>query len=178
MPDATLTDGALAKLAGKYLTFTLREETFAIPVLQTREIIRLVEITAVPRMPEHVRGIINLRGRIIPVVDLRLRLFLSEPTTTEQTCIIVVVVVQPNGQTTQMGLIVDAVQEVVNLCLADISPPPEFGGAITTDFMLGLATLKGDIKTLLDINRVLTGVAVDSPQSLPVLPEFPVPGSP
>ncbi len=147
----------------KFLTFALGKASYGIDVLKTREIIRLVDITAVPRMPDYVKGVINLRGRIIPVIDLRLRFALANADTTERTCIVVVQVNLPGGLSLQMGLVVDAVEEVINLADSDIEAPPNFGAGLTTDCILGMAKAKDVVKTLLDIDKVvaaesLTGV--------------------
>jgi purine-binding chemotaxis protein CheW len=147
--------GSAEQLAGKYLTFTIQRESYGIDVLQVREIIRLTDITSVPQMPAYVRGVINLRGRIIPVIDLRLRFGFANAENTEQTCIVVVQVNLPNGKATQMGLIVDGVEEVINLAAADIEETPDFGTQLPTDSILGLAKVKGVVKTLLNIDRAL-----------------------
>ena len=139
----------------KFLTFMLGKASYGIDVLKTREIIRLVDITAVPRMPDYVKGVINLRGRIIPVIDLRLRFALANADATERTCIVVVQVSLPGNLALQMGLIVDAVEEVINLPDADIEPPPNFGAQVTTDAILGMAKVRDSVKTLLDIDKVL-----------------------
>jgi len=144
------------QLAGKYLTFALHRESFGIDVLKVREIIRLTTITAVPQMPAYVRGVINLRGKIIPVMDLRLRFGFPDAQSTDQTCIIVVQVKLPDGKATPMGLVVDGVEEVTNLGASDIEETPEFGGQISTDFIVGMAKIKGVVKTLLDIDRVIS----------------------
>ena len=146
---------AAQKLAGKYLTFTLGHESYGIDVLKVREIIRQTNITAVPQMPAHVRGVINLRGKIIPVMDLRLKFGFPEAATTEQTCIIVVQVKLPDGKAAPMGLVVDGVEEVANIAGADIEETPDFGGQICTDYILGMAKVKGAVKALLDIDGVV-----------------------
>ena len=156
--DRAATD--VRQLAGKYLTFTLHQESYGIEVLKVREIIRLTTITAVPQMPDYVRGVINLRGKIIPVMDLRQRFGFPETASTEQTCIVVVLVRLPGGKTSQMGLVVDAVEEVVNIAAAEIEETPDFGSAISTDYLLGMAKIKGAVKTLLDIDRVVGGEAI------------------
>ena len=148
------------KLAGKYLTFSLHNESYGIEVLKVREIIRIANITMVPQMPAYVRGVINLRGKIIPVLDLRLRFGLSQADSTDQTCIIVVQVKVHEGKTTQMGLVVDAVEEVVNIAGGDIEETPDFGSTLIADYLLGMAKVKGLVKTLLDIDRVLAADAV------------------
>lgn len=142
-------------LAGRYLTFTLHEESYGIDVLKVREIIRLTNITAVPQMPAYIRGVINLRGKIIPVIDLRLRFGFPDAQSTDQTCIIVVQVKLPGGKATQMGLVVDGVEEVVNIAAADIEETPDFGAQISTDYIVGMAKIKNLVKTLLDIDSVI-----------------------
>jgi purine-binding chemotaxis protein CheW len=151
--------------AGKYLTFTLHHESYGIDVLKVREIIRQTTITAVPQMPAYVRGVINLRGKIIPVMDLRLRFGFADAASTDHTCIIVVQVKLPDGKSTQMGLVVDGVEEVANLAAADIEETPDFGGQIATDYIVGMAKIKGAVKTLLDIDGVVGAAAVQSLQS-------------
>ena len=148
-------DNRPQKLAGKYFTFTLQHESFGIDVLKVREIIRRATITAVPQMPSYIRGVINLRGKIIPVMDLRLRFEFSDVSGLDQTCIVVVQVKLPEGKTVPMGLVVDGVEEVVNLAAADIEDTPEFGGQICTSYILGIAKVKGAVKTLLDIDGVV-----------------------
>jgi len=159
MPQATLETNRTASqsLAGKYLTFKLHDESYGIDVLKVREIIRLTSITAVPQMPPFVRGVINLRGKIIPVMDLRLRFGFAEAGGTEQTCIIVVQVKLPDGKATQMGLVVDGVEEVINIAAGDIEETPDFGSQITSDYIVGMAKIKGAVKTLLDIDSIIGG---------------------
>jgi len=146
--------------AGKYLTFKLGDESYGIVVLKIREIIKLTAITVVPQMPAYVKGVINLRGKIIPVSDLRLKFGLAESAPTQHTCIIVVQVKLPEGKLSQMGLIVDAVEEVTNIAEADIEKTPDFGTSITTEAILGMAKIKNIVKTLLDIDRVFAGSEV------------------
>lgn len=146
--------------AGKYLTFTLHDESYGIDVLKVREIIRQTNITVVPQMPAYVRGVINLRGKIIPVMDLRLRFGFADAASTEHTCIIVVQVKLPDGKATQMGLVVDGVEEVANIAAADIEETPNFGGQIATDYIVGMAKIKGAVKTLLDIDGVVGAEAL------------------
>lgn len=146
---------ATGTLAGKYLTFTVQKESFGIDVLKVREIIRHIAITAVPQMPDFIRGVINLRGKIIPVMDLRLRFGFPNVTNTEQTCIVVVQVKSNEGRMASMGLIVDGVEEVINLNASEIEETPEFGGQIQTEYILGMAKIKGAVKALLDIDKVI-----------------------
>ncbi len=142
--------------AGKYLTFRLKNESYGIVVLKIREIIRLQAITPVPQMPAFIKGVLNLRGKIIPVIDLRIKFGLQDITDADHNCIIVVKIELPNRQSTQIGLIVDAVEEVINISATEIEPAPDFGTALDTTFILGLAKIKGSVKALLDIDRVLT----------------------
>jgi len=143
------------KSTGKHLTFKLQKESYGIDVLKVREIIRLTSITAVPQMPDYVKGVINLRGKIIPVIDLRLRFGFDGVKDTELTCIIVVQAKLSDGKNTQMGLVVDGVEEVVNLAPDDIEETPDFGGKISTGYIIGMAKVKGTVKTLLNIDRVI-----------------------
>lgn len=152
MPNATAP--GTAPLAGKYLTVVLESEAYGLNVLKIREIIRLQKITPVPQMPAYVKGIINLRGRVIPVVDLRVKFGLKAEFT-ERTCIVVVQIRLSAELLVQMGLIVDSVEEVVNLVEEDIEPTPEFGARLDTSYLLGMAKVKGQVKTLLDLDRVV-----------------------
>lgn len=141
-------------LAGKYLTVVLENEAYGIAVLKVREIIRLQKITPVPQMPGYVKGVINLRGRVIPIVDLRVKFGLKAEFA-ERTCIVVVQVKLTTEQVVMMGLIVDCVEEVVTLRSNEIEPTPDFGARIDTTYLLGMAKVKGQVKTLLDIDRVV-----------------------
>jgi purine-binding chemotaxis protein CheW len=151
----TATSVETTSLAGKYLTFRLGRESYGIGVLRIREIIRNAEVTPVPQMPVYVKGVINLRGKIIPIVDLRLKFELSNIRDTEQTCIVVVQVRQASGINALMGLLVDAVEEVVNFGANDIEETPNFGGSLDTEYILGMAKVRGAVKTLLDIDSVV-----------------------
>ena len=150
-------ESAASAAAGKYLTFALGDESYAISVLKIREIIRLTAITAMPQMPHYVKGVINLRGKIIPVVDLRAKFGLPTAETSERTCIVVVQITPHSGLKTQMGLVVDDVEEVINIAAADIEETPDFGTQLDTQFLLGMAKIKGAVKSLLDIDHVLVG---------------------
>jgi len=135
--------------------FHLGREEFGIRVLKVREIMGIQDITAVPQTPSHVKGVINLRGKVIPVVDLRLKFGLPEQEYTQRTCIIVVQVRGEAGPIS-MGVVVDGVAEVLNLAVADIENTPDFGDGTTTPYLLGMAKVKGKVKILLEIDRVLT----------------------
>lgn len=144
-------------LGGKYLTFVLAEEQYGLEILKVREIMGLMEVTAVPRTPEFVKGVINLRGKVIPVIDLRLKFGLPSVEATDETCIIVVDV----GQV-EMGIIVDKVSEVLDVESEAIEPPPSFGVSVDTDFILGMGKANDNVTILLDIGKVLTGDDVGS----------------
>jgi purine-binding chemotaxis protein CheW len=140
---------------GKYLTFTLADEDYGIGILKIKEIIGMMPITPVPQTPKFVKGVINLRGKVIPVVDLRLRFGMEEIEYNERTCIIVVEITGESG-TIQTGIVVDAVSEVMNMKEGDIEDPPNFGTGLQTDYILGMAKLEGGVKILLDIDKVLS----------------------
>jgi purine-binding chemotaxis protein CheW len=141
--------------AGKYLTFQLANEEFGIKVLKVREIMGLQEITAVPQTPGHVKGVINLRGKVVPVVDLRLKFSLEAAEYTQRTCIIVTQV-QGEGTPVMMGIVVDGVSEVLNLTSQEIEDTPDFGDEGGVRYLLGMAKVKGKVKILLDIDQVLS----------------------
>ena len=151
--DGRRSNGATAA-GGKYLTFMLGREEYGLPVLKVREIIRVMDITHVPQVPAHVLGVINLRGKVIPVIDLRRKFGFPDQNDTERTCI-VVAEVDLGSAAVMMGVVVDAVSEVVTVTPAEIDATPEFGGQNSTDYILGLAKLKGGVKILLDLDRVL-----------------------
>ncbi len=136
---------------GKFLTFKLADEEYGVEILKVREINGVMDITAVPRMPNYMKGVINLRGKVIPVIDLRLKFGLNEIEHTDQTCIIVVDV----GQ--EIGIIVDTVSEVLDIPGESIEPAPSMGAAVETSFILGMGKVEEDVKILLDIDKVLSG---------------------
>ena len=146
----------MADREGKYLTFALANEEFGLEILKVREIIGYMEITAVPRTPAYVKGVINLRGQVSPVVDLRAKFGMQTTETTEHTCIIVVEITQ-EGRTFNTGIVVDRVQEVLDIGGQDIEEAPHFGAAVETDFILGMGKIGSSVKILLDIDRVLSG---------------------
>jgi purine-binding chemotaxis protein CheW len=144
-----------ANREGKYLTFSLAGEEYGIGILKIREIIGMMAITSVPETPHFVKGVINLRGKVIPVVDLRLRFGMPEIDYTERTCIIVVEMKGPAG-VVPIGAVVDAVSEVLNIKGGDIADTPSFGAKFNTDYILGMAKMGKGVKLLLDIDRVLS----------------------
>lgn len=138
---------------GKFLTFTLSQEEYGIPIHKVKEIIGMMEITNVPKTPKFIKGVINLRGKIIPIMDLRLKFEMEERQYTERTCIIVVDV-QMEEVKRQMGIAVDAVSEVVNIQTSEIELPPEYGHS-SAGFLTGMGKVKGKVILLLDIEKVL-----------------------
>lgn len=149
-------------LAGKYLTFLLAHEEYGIEILKVVEIIKMMAITAVPRTPDFVRGVINLRGKVIPVVELRRKFKMEAREDTAETCIIVVSASLRQGGNVQMGILVDTVSEVLDVQASEIEPAPRFGASIDTDFICGMAKVKGVVKILIDIDKVLTDQEMES----------------
>ncbi len=147
--------GGLAGLAGKYLTFRLAVEEYGLEILKVQEIIGIMKVTSVPKMPEYIRGVINLRGKVIPVVELRLKFGMESREDTEKTCIIVVQIAGSSQKVT-MGIIVDEVSEVMDINLAQIDAAPSFGASVSTDFILGMGKIEEKVVIMLDIDRVLS----------------------
>ncbi len=143
--------------AGKYLTFSLAEEEYGLEILKVREIIGLMDITKVPQTPQYIRGVINLRGKVIPVLELRSKFLMESKEDTQETCIIVVDVAM-NQSSIQMGILVDSVSEVLDIHQSQIEEPPNFGGSVDTNFILGMGKIKNKVKILLDIDKVLGDV--------------------
>ncbi|MDG5816628.1 chemotaxis protein CheW [Chitinispirillales bacterium ANBcel5] len=142
-------------MAGKYLTFKLAEEEYGLEILKVQEIIRMQVVTRVPKTPQYVRGVINLRGKVIPVVNLRSKFKMEHLEDTEKTCIIVVQI--KNSDTTiVMGIIIDEVKEVLDIDAKNIEETPTFDSSINTEFIMGMGKVGGDVKILLDIDKVLS----------------------
>lgn len=144
------------ELEGKYITFQLDSEEYGIPILRVREIIGMMKITSVPRTPEFVRGVVNLRGKVIPVIDLRRRFGLEFKESDDRTPIVVIEIPEDDMTVTQIGIVVDAVSEVINVISGEIEETPSFGVDVETEFILGIAKKEDGIKTLLNIDKVLT----------------------
>jgi purine-binding chemotaxis protein CheW len=142
-------------LGGKYLTFKLASEVYGLGILKVQEIIGIMAVTHVPKTPDFVRGVINLRGKVIPVIDLRLKFDMDAHETTERTCIIVVQVHREHAALT-MGIIVDEVSEVLDVSAGQIEPPPSFGAGVDTEFILGIGKVSEKVIMLLDVDRVLS----------------------
>jgi len=149
----SLAAGKVEQEPAQYLTFMLAGEVFAIGILGIKEIIEYHNITEVPMMPESVRGVINLRGAVVPVMDLQARFGRPASAVTKRTCI-VIVEVESDGERQVVGMIVDAVNEVLDIDAAEIEPPPAFGARIRADFISGMGKVKGNFVILLDVDRV------------------------
>lgn len=143
------------RLQGKYLTFKLAEEEYGLEILKVQEIIQMQAVTKVPRTPDYVRGVINLRGKVIPVVDLRKKFGLESFEDTGKTYIIVVQIATSADTAIVMGIIIDEVREVLDIKAENIEETPSFGASINTDFILGMGKVNGNVKILLDIDKVL-----------------------
>jgi purine-binding chemotaxis protein CheW len=160
MPEGTdrikQASNALLDREGKYLTFALGPEEYGLEILKVREIIGYMEITAVPQTPHEVKGVINLRGQVIPVVDLRAKFGMETAEVTDESCVIVVEISQGN-RNFSTGIAVDHVQEVLDIAGEDIEDAPQFGSTVDTDFILGMGKIGDSVKILLDIDKVLGG---------------------
>ncbi|MDR2300503.1 MAG: chemotaxis protein CheW [Deltaproteobacteria bacterium] len=152
-----LNKGRAAGQEGKFLTFSLANEEYGIGILKVREIIGMMTIRSVPQTPSFVKGVINLRGKVIPVVDLRLKFAMSEAEYTDRTSIIVVDVVVNPEKFIHIGIVVDYVSEVVNIKADEIEAAPAFGSRLNTEYILGMAKIGKGVKILLDIDRILAG---------------------
>ncbi|HGY91288.1 MAG TPA: purine-binding chemotaxis protein CheW [Planctomycetes bacterium] len=154
MPESASGTASVQHLAGKYLTFRLGCEEYGLPILAVREIITMLDITPVPGSQRHVRGVINLRGKIIPVSDLRVELGMQAATESSDTCIIVVDLIREDS-VAEIGILVDAVSEVLDIQPEELEPPPVFGGDIDTRALTAIARCNGEVKLLLHIERAL-----------------------
>jgi purine-binding chemotaxis protein CheW len=154
MMDTPAAAGAAKAKPGKYLTFSLAGEEYGVPVLKVREIIKMMDITVVPQVPAHVRGVINLRGKVITVIDLRLKFGFDAQEQTDETAIVVVEVRVDSGKVL-MGIVVDSVSDVLNIQGDEIENTPAFGDRVETDYLSGMAKVKGRVKILLDLDRAL-----------------------
>jgi len=141
---------------GKYLTLSLAGEEYGIGIIKVKEIIGMMPVTQVPKTPEYLRGVINLRGKVIPVVDLRLKFGLNGAEYTDRTCIIVTEIAA-GGNKIAMGIIVDSVSEVLNIKAAEVEDTPNFGSKLDTAYILGMAKSGQGVKILLDIDKVMAG---------------------
>lgn len=150
------TTATATRRGGKYLTFALGKEEYAVEILKVREIIGYMEITAIPRTPSYIRGVINLRGQVISVMDLRAKFGMESAATSDQTCIIVVEI-KNGGRKLSTGIVVDRVSEVLDIADANIEDPPTFqGNEVDNNFILGMGKIGQSVKILLDIDKVIS----------------------
>ena len=141
--------------ASQYLTFKLDEELYAVDIVKVREVLEFTAVTKVPRTPDFMRGVINLRGNVVPVVDMRLKLGLTQTEKTVNTCV-VITEVDVDGEKTILGALADSVQEVIELDASQIVPPPRMGTRIDTDVIRGMGKRDDHFLIILDIDRVFT----------------------
>jgi purine-binding chemotaxis protein CheW len=151
---------SVSELAGKYLTFSLEGEEYGIGIRKVKEIIGMMNIRTIPKAPDYVKGFINLRGKVIPVLDLRIKFGLKNTEYTDRTCIIVVEI-KGNDNNILMGTVVDSVSEVLNVKAADIDKKPDFGVEMETDYILGIAKSGDRVKILLDIDKVISSREIE-----------------
>ncbi len=167
--NTTQSGGAATSLqesvAGQYLTFKLGDEVYGLQILKVQTIINIMPVTRVPRTPEYVRGVINLRGKVIPVLELRIKFGMGAAEDTARTCVIVVQVENEN-QAFTMGIVVDEVSEVLEVAAEQIEPPPSFGAAVATEFILGMGKIGEKVVMLLDVARVLSGAELVAVQTV------------
>jgi purine-binding chemotaxis protein CheW len=156
MSEATLEKNVTVQRGGKYLTFALGKEEYGLGILKVREIIGWLDIIALPRTPDYVKGVVNLRGQVIVVIDLRTKFAMAPAVKTDQTCIIVVEIAQGQRELS-IGIIVDHVSEVLEIPAEQIEDAPTFGTSIDTDFIMGMGKVGDAVKILLDIDKVMTG---------------------
>ena len=140
---------------GKYLTFVLDDEEYGLEILKVKEIIGIMNITSVPQTPDYVKGVINLRGKVIPVIDLRLKFAMEPLEYSDRTCIIIVDITGTSGKKVMVGIVVDSVSEVLNIKDDEIEDTPNFGTRLSTEYIMGMAKVKGGVKILLDIDKIL-----------------------
>jgi len=154
MSDNALQEKMAASMAGKYLTFKLGPEIYGIEILCVQEIIGLMPITRIPKVSEYIRGVINLRGKVIPVMSLSRRFGVPDRDDTSLTCVIVIELARTSGTVT-MGIVVDEVSEVININADNIESPPDLGGAAGDTFLCGMGKVDGKVVILLDMGRVI-----------------------
>jgi len=157
MPAETMNHAikAITIKTGKYLTFIIAQEEYGIGILKVKEIIGMMPITTIPRTPKFVKGVINLRGKVIPIIDLRLKFAMEAIPYSDRTCIIVVEI-DSDENTVMIGIVVDAVSEVLNIKEDEIEDTPKFGTKLNTEYILGMAKIQKGVKILLNIDQVLS----------------------
>jgi len=163
MTDSALQESRAASMAGKYLTFRLGPETYGIEILCVQEIIGLLPITRIPKVSEYIRGVINLRGKVIPVMSLSRRFGVPDRDDTPLTCVIVIELAR-ESDTVTMGIVVDEVSEVININADNIESPPDLGGTSGDAFLRGMGKVDGKVVILLDMARVIESGATVEPE--------------
>jgi purine-binding chemotaxis protein CheW len=158
--DAAAHASGAAEETHQYLTFVLAGEVFAMGILAIKEIIEYANLTAVPMMPEYVRGVINLRGAVVPVIDLSVRFSKPPSPVTKRTCIVIIEIVA-SGERHVFGVVVDAVNAVLDIPATEVEPPPAFGTSVRTDFIHGMGKVNGKFVILLDVDHVLATEEMD-----------------
>jgi purine-binding chemotaxis protein CheW len=146
---------------GKYLTFVLGKEEYGLEILKVREVIAYTDITLIPKTPSYIKGVVNLRGQVIPVVELRVRFGMEPTEVNDQTAILIVKTTQ-KGRETDIGLIVDRMEKVLEIGYADIEDVPPFGVGVDVTYVLGLGKVNESVMMLLDIDKILSGDELDS----------------
>lgn len=149
----------------QFLTFLLREELFAINIRPIKEIIEYGQLTKVPMVPEFVRGVINVRGNVVPIIDLSMRFGWPTTSVTKRSCIVIVEVAS-EGESLEIGVLVDAVSEVIDISLTDIEPAPSFGAKLRTDFIQGMGKVNDEFIVLLNVSHVLSVAELSSLETL------------
>lgn len=160
MPKKENVIKAIESLAGKFLTFELADEAYGLEILKVQEIIGIMKVTRVPKLPDYIKGVINLRGKVIPVVDLRLKFNMDSQEETEKTCIIVVQIQRGEAKVIT-GLMVDEVSEVMDISTEQIEEAPSFGASVSTDFLLGIGKVNDKVIMLMDVDEVLSADEID-----------------
>lgn len=155
MNEAQSTSGQVSTMAGGYLTFAISKERYGIEILKVQEIIQVPQITTVPRCPDFLRGVINLRGKIIPIMELRRKFGIETKPFDQKTCIIVINI-ERNGQRVPLGLVVDTVLEVINFIDSEIEPAPQYGDSMESGFIAGIGKKDSALNILLDIDKIIT----------------------
>lgn len=158
--DAAVQGSGAAEETQQYLTFVLAGEVFAMGILAIKEIIEYANLTEVPMMPDYVRGVINLRGAVVPVIDLSVRFGKPPSPVTKRTCIVIIEIVA-NAERHVVGVVVDAVNAVLDIPAAEVEPPPTFGTSVRTDFIHGMGKVNGKFVILLDVDHVLATDEMD-----------------
>ena len=159
--DAAQSGGQLDEGTKQMLTFVLGDETYGVDILRVQEIRGWQPVTRIPQAPHHVLGVLNLRGSIVPIVDLRMRLSLESAEYTAVTVIIVLSILSGHGRR-DVGVVVDAVSDVINVQTRDVKPAPDLGAHVSADYIQGLATIADRMVMLLDIDRMISGDVMDS----------------